>query len=83
MAVTIKDVAKRVNISVATVSRVINNKGYISDEKRIAVEKAIKELNYKPQRVHGYATKWIKTIGLILPDIYNMYYIPVFTWFGR
>ena len=77
MAVTIKDIAEKVNTSVATVSRVINNKGYISEEKRIAVEKAIKELNYTPQRVHSSAAKQIKTIGLIIPDMYNLYYIPV------
>lgn len=47
----IKDVAKRANVSVATVSRVINNKGYVNEETRMLVEKAIKELNYIPNEV--------------------------------
>ena len=47
----IKDVAKRANVSVATVSRVINNKGYVNEHTRSLVEDAIKELNYVPNEV--------------------------------
>ncbi len=48
MNVTIKDVAKAADVSVATVSRVLNKKGNVSDDAVRAVNRAIKELNYSP-----------------------------------
>lgn len=45
---TIEEVALHANVSVATVSRVINNKGNVSDTTRQRVEAAIKELKYQP-----------------------------------
>lgn len=48
---TIRDVAKRAGVSVATVSRVLNNKGYAHEDTRKLVNEAIKELNYKPNEV--------------------------------
>lgn len=47
---TIRDIAKTANVSVATVSRVMNNSDYVSKETRNDVEKAIKKLNYTPNR---------------------------------
>lgn len=47
---TIKDIAKHAGVSAATVSRVINNSGYVSAETRSIVEKAINELKYVPNR---------------------------------
>ena len=48
---TIKDVAKRANVSVATVSRVLNNTGYVNIETRQLVEQAIKDLGYVPNEL--------------------------------
>ena len=48
MKITIKDVAKKSGVSIATVSRVINNIDNVSDDIREKVEKAIKEFNYQP-----------------------------------
>ncbi len=48
MNVTIKDVAKAAQVSVATVSRVLNNKSNVSDEAVAAVNNAVKELGYSP-----------------------------------
>lgn len=48
MNVTIKDVAKAAQVSVATVSRVLNNKSNVSDEAVQAVNNAVKELGYSP-----------------------------------
>lgn len=46
--VTIKDVAKLSGVSVATVSRAINNSGYVHEDTLKKINDAVKELNYKP-----------------------------------
>jgi LacI family transcriptional regulator len=48
---TIRDVAKEANLSVATVSRFINHKGYVSEDAKSAITKAIKKFNYKQSLV--------------------------------
>lgn len=47
----IKDVARRAGVGVATVSRVINNSGYVSEETKDKIEKAMKELDYMPNEL--------------------------------
>lgn len=74
----IKDVAKLANVSVATVSRVINNKGYVHEETRKLVEDAIKKLNYIPNEfARSLYKKVSKTIGVILPHLNNSFYYHV------
>ena len=69
MTVTIKDVAKKANVSVSTVSLVLNDKKGISEKTRQEVLKAIKELNYHPHRgARGLASKKNGNIGFILTD---------------
>jgi LacI family transcriptional regulator len=71
MAVKITDVAKYAKVSTSVVHRVLNNSGYVSQEKRIIVEKAIKELNYIPNQVaKGLKNRKTKMIGHILPATY-------------
>ena len=48
---TIKDVAKETGLSVGTVSRVLNNRGYISEATRQNVDRAMKKLNYQPNEI--------------------------------
>jgi len=74
--VTIKDIAEIANVSVATVSRVINNKSKgVSDETRKRILGLIKQYNYQPSAVaRGLATKKSKIIGLIIADITNPFY---------
>ena len=48
---TIKEIAKASNVSVATVSNVINGKGRVSEETKRTVRKVIEELNYTPNYV--------------------------------
>ena len=48
LSITIKDVAKAANVSVATVSRVLNKKTNVSDDAAEAVNRAVKELGYSP-----------------------------------
>lgn len=45
---TLKDVAKASGLTVGTVSRVLNNRGYISDKTREKVYQVMKDLNYQP-----------------------------------
>jgi len=74
--VTQKDVAKSIGITSSTVSRFINNKGYLSDELRQKIKKAIKELDYKPNLIaRSLKNKSSNTIGLIFPDIENEFFI--------
>ncbi len=51
MMVTRNDIAKRVGVSPSTVSRVINNNGYVSSDVRMRIMKAVNELNYVPNRI--------------------------------
>lgn len=74
---TIRDVAKLAGVSVATVSAVINkNSGVrVSEELTRRVEKAIKELNYKPNRIaRSLSKKENYTIGYIVPSITNFFF---------
>ena len=71
----IRDVAKESGVSVATVSRFLNNKGYISQEAKTAIERAIAVLNYTPNLVaRSLSTKQTNLIGLIVPDITNPFF---------
>lgn len=75
MATTIKDVAKQAGVSVATVSRYINSKGYISEEAQCLIKLAIEELNYKPNQIaRSLSKKQMTIIGLIVPDITNPFF---------
>lgn len=72
---TIKDVAKTAHVSPATVSRYLNNHGYVSIEARERIAKAIKALNYVPNEVaRSLFQKKSKSIGLLLPDISNPFF---------
>lgn len=71
----IKDVAKKAGVSVNTVSRYLNNRGYISDETRQKIKDAIEELNYIPNQVARNLFK-NKTdlVGLVIPDIKHPFF---------
>ncbi len=75
---TIQDVAKLANVSVATVSRVINNTTYVSPEARQEVNNAIKQLNYQPNlTARNLRRLETKTILVLLPTISNTFYSKV------
>lgn len=76
MSITIKDIAKIANVSIATVSRVINHKAEgISEETRQRILQIVKENNYTPNRIaRSMITKTTRTIGLIIPDIRNPFF---------
>lgn len=79
MAVTIKDIAKIADVSIATVSKVVNGKTHdISDTTVAYVEKILKEQNYVPnQLARSIKTNESKTIGLIIPDIRNSFFTDI------
>lgn len=67
---TIKDVAKRAGVSIATVSRVLNNLPGYSDETRQIVMKAVEETGYQPNAIaRGLINKRTQTIGVLLPSV--------------
>lgn len=72
---TILDVAKRAGLSKTTVSRVINNQDYVSEENRALVLQAMKELDYHPnpaaRRLRGQLTM---TIGVVVPNITDPFF---------
>lgn len=71
----IKDVAKHANVSVATVSRFLNKKGYVSEAAKEKIEEAIMMLNYRPNQVaRSLSTKQTNLLGLIVPDITNPFF---------
>lgn len=75
MTIKLNDVAKVAGVSPTTVSRVINNRGYISEKTKQKVESAMKELNYYPNDVaRSLYKKRTYLVGLIIPDISNPFY---------
>lgn len=75
MSVTISDIAKRAKVSPATVSRVLNDSGYVKEETRHRILEAIKEMNYTPSAIARSLSKSENnTIGIIVPDVTNTYF---------
>lgn len=71
-APTMKDVAQRANVSVATVSRVVNNDPSVSEFNRRAVLAAIDELHYELRNSPN--SRHELSVGLVIPDITNPYF---------
>ncbi|MCT2536719.1 LacI family DNA-binding transcriptional regulator [Aquibacillus koreensis] len=75
MTVTIKDLAEKVGVSVTTISRVLNNRGYLSNHLKERVQEAIVELNYQPNEIaRSLSRKKSNIIGLIIPDISHPFF---------
>jgi LacI family transcriptional regulator, galactose operon repressor len=80
MAPTIKDVAKKANVSTATVSLVIHNNKRISNNTRKKVQKAISELKYYPSRMaRGLVLKQTHNIGFLLTHDHFLRTEPFYT----
>ncbi len=75
---TIRDVAKRAGVAPITVSRVINNSGYVNEKTRARVEAAIADLGYVPNVLaRSLRSRRTGTLGLILTDISNPFWTTV------
>ncbi len=71
----IKDVAKKAKVSIASVSRVLNNRGYISESLKEKVYAAMKEIDYHPNELaRNLQQSRTKLIGLIVPDIQHIFF---------
>lgn len=78
MSSNLKDIAKKLNISVSTVSRVVNNKIYVKPETKEMVMRALNELNYMPNQIaRSLKNKSTKTIGIMIPDISENFFTNV------
>ncbi|WP_077533821.1 LacI family DNA-binding transcriptional regulator [Massiliimalia massiliensis] len=72
---TLKDVSERAGVTVTTVSRVLNNRGYISEKTRAKVYQSMKELNYQPNELARSLTKkHSNMIGVIVPTIQHPFF---------
>lgn len=72
---SIKDVARYAKVGIGTVSRVLNDSGYVSKEARLRVENAIQELNYIPnERARNFSRKRSGIVGVVVPDLESPFY---------
>lgn len=70
-----KDVAVHANVSVSTVSYVLNNTGPVSADRRARVLNAVRELNYIPnESARSLKRQSAATIGLVIPDLTNQFF---------
>lgn len=83
-ALSIVDVAQMAGVSVATVSRVINNSDKVSKKTRAKVMKVIKSVDYIPNEVaRGLVTRSSSTIGVLISDIFNGYYAEIISFIEK
>ncbi len=75
MNITIYDVAREANVSMATVSRVVNGNPNVKPATRKKVAEVIERLGYRPNAVaRGLASKKTTTVGVIIPDISSTFF---------
>lgn len=76
--VTIKDIARRLNVSPSTVSRALRDNPEIGEATKIAVRKLAKEMNYQPNTLAmGLRQKKTFTIGVVVPEIVHYFFSSV------
>lgn len=75
---TIKDIAEMAGVSKATVSRVMNNSGYVAAETRTKIENLMKEYDYMPSALAvNLSRQETSTIGVVVPEIGNTFYADI------
>ena len=73
--INIYDIAKLAGVSIATVSRVINKKGNVTEKTKHLVEKVIRETNYQPNIfARGLGLGTMKVVGVLCSTVVDMYY---------
>ena len=75
MTITIKDVAREANVSMASVSRVLNGTGVVSEDIRVRVMEVVTRLNYVPNiGAQSLMTRRTRLIGLLLPRLHGEFF---------
>lgn len=75
MAATIRDVARAAHVSVATVSRVLNDSGPVKHETRLRILEAAEGLHFSPNTTaRSLSTRQTHNIGVLLPDLYGEFF---------
>lgn len=78
MTPTIKSIAQKANVSIATVSRALNKDVRVTAETREKILKISEELNYKPNLVaRNFVKQKSYTLGLVLPDISDEFFTDI------
>lgn len=81
---TIRDVARLANVSLSTVSAVINGKDIVSEDRKRKVDEAIARLNYQPTLyASNLARRHTKVLGLIISDLTNPFFAEIAQEFER
>lgn len=76
--VTIRDVAKHANVSIATVSRVVNGVGTVTEENKKRVQESIKELNYfSNTQASNLKKNSSNVVGIVIPTFTNEFFMQV------
>ena len=79
MAATMKDIAKRTGLGLATISSYFNG-GNVREKNRVKIEEAIEELHYEVNEVaRGLKTNATKTIGVVIPELNNTFCAEIIT----
>lgn len=78
VSATIKEVARKAGVSIATVSRVLNNVGAVDERTRDIVSRAVLDLRYVPNPIgRGLSRQKTEAIGLLLPDLFGEFFSEV------
>jgi LacI family transcriptional regulator len=76
--VTILDIAKRAGVGKATVSRALNDSGYVGEDARRRIEEAVKVLGYSPSAAaRALSTRQTNMIGLVIPEVSNPFFAEI------
>lgn len=77
-SITLRDVAKRVGVSTATVSAVVNGADWVSTDTRTRVERAVEQMGYRPnQFARGLKTQRGYAVGVIVSDLTNPFFTEI------
>jgi LacI family transcriptional regulator len=72
---TIREIADKLDVSISTVSAVVNNRGYVSAAMRARIKGALRKANYHPHQIaRSLRLGKTHTIALIVPDLIDTFY---------